>query len=119
MKVVKDIKETLNTEFPATQEEAYNTDYCGLTKSVKAEIESLTDISGKKVSPLNFATEILKCIDEIKVSSDSIYIKLNKSIVLESQNIVTISQNLNIQIAKQIHLNPVVKVFRKIQGLLK
>lgn len=72
-----------------------------------------------EVSKLNFLHEILNAIEEIKVSNDSIYIKTNKNIILHSNNSINISDNYNIQIAKQIHLNPIIKAFKKIQGLLK
>lgn len=99
--------------------ELTNTEYTGMIASQKEEINKLTQISGKTISPLNYNAEILKCIDKIKVSDDSIYIKLNKNLILHTENSVLVSDNLNIQIAGQIHLNPVVKLFKTIQSKFK
>lgn len=58
----------------------------------------------------NFETgsleDLLKSILEIKVNKDSIYIKLNKNLIIESNNFISISKDQNIQLAKRIHLNP-------------
>lgn len=96
------------------------TEFTGLTKERKSEIEHLTQPGGlKPVNPLNYGAEIMKCIDKIKVSDDAIYIKLNKNLILHTENSVSICDNLNIQIAGQIHLNPVVKMFKAIQSKFK
>lgn len=93
--------------------------FYGISKEEKAEIENLTEPKNlKSVDPINFATEILKAIDEIKVSNDTIYIKTNKNFIFHSNNNISICENLNIQIARQIHLNPVIKLFKKIQSKL-
>lgn len=100
--------------------ELTQTEYNGIIKEQKQEIENLTDTKGMKVvNPLNYNAEILKCIDKIKVSDTSIYIKLNKNLILHTENSVLVSDNLNIQIAGQIHLNPVVKLFKSIQSKFK
>lgn len=96
------------------------TEFCGLTKQTRQEIENLTETKAlKNIDSINYITEILKCIEQVKTNKDSIYIKLNKNLILHSQNSVSICDNLNIQIAKQIHLNPIVKLFKKIQGAIK
>ena len=99
--------------------ELSQTEYTGIIKEQKAEIDKLTQITGKTINPLNYNTEILKAIETIKVSDTSIYIKLNKNLILHTENSVLVSDNLNIQIAGQIHLNPVVKLFKAIQSKFK
>lgn len=97
-----------------------HTEFTGLSKERKSEIEHLTQPGGlMPVSPMNYSSELLKCIDKIKVSDDFIYIKLNKNLILHTENSISISDNLNVQIAGQIHLNPVVKMFKAIQSKFK
>lgn len=96
------------------------TEFTGLTKERKSEIEHLTQPGGlMPVSPLNYSSTLLSCIEKMKVSDDFIYIKLNKNLILHTENSINISDNLNIQIAGQIHLNPVVRMFKAIQSKFK
>lgn len=100
-------------------DENAETTFFGISKEQRKEIENLTEPTGlKSVDAINFMTEILKAIEEVKVSKDSIYIRTNKNFIFHSNNSISICENLNIQIAKQIHLNPVVKLFKKIQSKL-
>ena len=67
----------------------------------KTEVVSLDDTT--------LVALLKNCIKEIRISEDTIHLKLNKNLIIESDNIAQISSGLNIQIAKQIHLNPDLK----------
>lgn len=95
------------------------TEFSGLSNERRAEIDTLTSSKGKVVNPPNYGKELMECIETIKISDNSIYIKLNKNLILHTENSVSICDNLNIQIAGQIHLNPVVKLFKAIQSKFK
>lgn len=87
------MKENLLTTFSEPEKfyiEEINNKYNSIMKDFK--IGSLEDL--------------LKSILEIKVNDDSIYIKLNKNLIIESNNFISISKDQNIQLAKRIHLNP-------------
>lgn len=50
---------------------------------------------------------LLGIIDSININSDSILIKLNKSLLIQAENIVLGANNLNIQLAgKRLELQP-------------
>lgn len=50
---------------------------------------------------------LLNSIKSVKINDDFLMIELDKSLILKSENIIQMSDNLNIQLAKRIHLNPV------------
>ena len=50
---------------------------------------------------------LLNSIKSVKVNDDFIMVEFDKSLILKSENIIQMSDNLNIQLAKRIHLNPV------------
>lgn len=54
--------------------------------------------------------DILKSIVEVQVSDDVIKIKLNKSLILETDNTITISKGYDITLANNIQLNPDLKI---------
>ena len=79
--------------------------YVDNTKNILKILNTRTTSVNLKTTSLE---EIFKTIiKEIKISEDTIHIKLNKNLIIESNNIAQISSGLNIQLAKQIHLNPV------------
>lgn len=72
------------------------------------QIQKLLSNTGTNVDLKNTSLEeIFKSIvSSITVSDKQIHLKLNKDLIIESPNQIFIADNLNIQIAKQIHLNP-------------
>ena len=85
--------------------------YVDNTKNILKVLKSET-----KTIDLNTTTLVdffKSLIKEIRVSDDTVHIKLNKNLIIESDNIAQISNGLNIQIAKQIHLNPELKGLNK------
>ena len=50
---------------------------------------------------------LLNSIKSVKMNDEFIMIELNKSLFLKCENMIQMSDNLNIQLAKRIHLNPV------------
>jgi hypothetical protein len=83
-----------------------------ISKATEKEIERLTstDMVDGNIN------DVLNAIECIKVSESAIYIKFNKDLYLHSKNSIQVCDNLKIDIAKQIHLNPEVKLYHKIQG---
>ena len=54
-------------------------------------------------------------IDEVRVNDEIVHIKLSKSLILQSENLVTVSDNLNILLAgNRIELAPEIKPFKKL-----
>lgn len=53
--------------------------------------------------------DLLDSILEVRISPTGIHVKLNKNLIIETDNIITISKGENIQIANTIHLNPTIK----------
>ncbi len=83
------------------------------------EIEKVLDNPRKEIPKTELLNILENSIEKIEINDNQIYIKLNKDLILHSKNTIFINDNLNIQIAKQIHLNPVVKLFNKINNLIK
>ena len=54
--------------------------------------------------------DILRSIVEVQVSDDVIKIKLNKSLIIETENTITISKGYDITLANNIQLNPNLKI---------
>ena len=50
---------------------------------------------------------LLNSIKSVKINDNFIMVEFDKSLILKSENIIQMSDNLNIQLAKRIHLNPV------------
>jgi glucose-6-phosphate-specific signal transduction histidine kinase len=81
--------------------------YVNSTKDILKVLNPKTEVVNLDDTTL---VALLKdCIKEIRISEDTIHLKLNKNLIIESDNIAQISSGLNIQIAKQIHLNPDLK----------
>lgn len=83
------------------------------------EIEKVLDNPRKEVPKTELLNILENSIEKIEVNENQIYIKFNKDLILHSKNTIFINDNLNIQIAKQIHLNPIIKLFSKINNLIK
>lgn len=86
-----------------------------ITPQTQAEIEKLT--SSELVE--GNINDVINAIECVKVNESIIYIKFKKDLYLHTTNQINVCDNLKIDIAKQIHLNPIVKLYKKIQGLLK
>lgn len=83
------------------------------------EIEKVLDNPRKEIPKTELLNILENSIEKIEINENQIYIKLNKDLILHSKNTIFINDNLNIQIAKQIHLNPVIRLFNKINNLIK
>lgn len=83
------------------------------------EIEKVLDNPRKEIPKTELLNILENSIEKVEINDNQIYIKLNKDLILHSNNTIFINDNLNIQIAKQIHLNPVIKFFSKINNLIK
>jgi hypothetical protein len=49
---------------------------------------------------------LLDSIESVKINEKSIFIKLNKDIIINGSNIAMVADGLNIQIGKRVELNP-------------
>ena len=86
--------------------------YVNNTKDILGVLNDKTEVVDlKNTTLMDILTSI---IGEVRVSKDTIHLKLNKNLIIESDNIAQISKGLNIQIAKQIHLNPELKGISKV-----
>jgi len=71
------------------------------TSAVLKPFETLNDINKTELLSL-----ILDSIEFVKADENNIYIKLNKNLMIESENLLFNGNNLNIQVGGKIHLNP-------------
>lgn len=83
------------------------------------EVEKVLDKTRVEIPKPELLKTLENSIEKIEINENQIYIKLNKDLIIHTQNTIFINDNLNIQIAKQIHLNPVLKLFNKINSFIK
>lgn len=83
------------------------------------EIEKVLKKKRKQIPKTELLKTLENSIEQVEINENQIYIKLNKDLILHTQNTIFVNDNLNIQIAKQIHLNPVLKFFNKINTFIK
>lgn len=83
------------------------------------EIQAILDTKKYQVLPNQFLEILKNSIEKIEINDTQIYIKLNKDLILHSKNSISISDGFNIQIAKQIHLNPLVEFVKSKINKLK
>ena len=64
----------------------------------------------KEVSKDLILDTLLDMIDSVKISDSAVHIKFNKSLIIQSENIVLGADNLNIQLAgNRVELQPRIK----------
>lgn len=64
----------------------------------------------KEVSKDLILDTLLDMIDSVKISDSTVHIKFNKSLIIQSENIVLGADNLNIQLAgNRVELQPRIK----------
>ena len=64
----------------------------------------------KEVSKDLILDTLLDMIDSVKISDSAVHIKFNKSLIIQSENIVLGANNLNIQLAgNRVELQPRIK----------
>ncbi|EAJ2432523.1 hypothetical protein AADV15_000333 [Campylobacter coli] len=82
-------------------------------KSQETCIKECQDIvfqETKEVSKDLILDTLLGMIDSVKISDSAVHIKFNKSLIIQSENIVLGADNLNIQLAgNRVELQPRIK----------
>lgn len=69
-------------------------------------LNSVLSLDKTEIPKSQLINVLLDCIETVAVNETQIYIKLKKDLILHGQNTAMISNGLNIQLAKLIHLNP-------------
>lgn len=70
------------------------------------ECNSILNQNTSEVNKSELLNILLDSVESVKINEKSIFIKLNKDIIINGSNIAMVADGLNIQIGKRVELNP-------------
>lgn len=70
------------------------------------ECNAVLNQSVKEINKSELLNILFDSIESVKINEKSIFIKLNKDIIINGSNIAMVADGLNIQIGKRVELNP-------------
>ena len=84
----------------------FKTNSIDLAVQSSKECNAVLNQSTTKIDPSNLLSVLLNAVESVKINEKSIFIKLNKDIIINGSNIAMVADGLNIQIGKRVELNP-------------